>query len=326
MIDVEPKDLTVRQVFAHLHGGIAPRPIALVSTLSPDGVPNLAPFSFFNVFGGNPPAVAFSPTRRQRDGKIKDTYYNLVATRECVIQAVTHAIVQKVNLASAEFGPEVDEFVKSGLTPIPSDLVKPFRVAESPFQIECVLRQMILLGNGNGSGNLAICEIVKFHISEEIMKDGQIDPERIDHVGRNGGEYYTRASGAALFTLKRPNDDKVIGYDRLPDLVRQSDIFTANNLGQLATAERMPTLDEAVAFVEALGESDGSHDTLDSLEKLHDYRRMMSIAKSLSAHNQSEAIRVMQRAARCALACQDTDIAWKITVFAEHVSRLEIRL
>jgi flavin reductase (DIM6/NTAB) family NADH-FMN oxidoreductase RutF len=325
MIDVDPKDITLREVFAHLHGGIAPRPIALVSTLSPDGIHNLAPFSFFNVFGGNPPTVAFSPTRRQRDGKIKDTYFNLVATRECVIQAVTYSIVQQVNLASAEFAPEEDEFVKCGLTPVPSDIVKPPRVAESPFQIECILRQMILLGNGGGSGNLAVCEVVKFHISEEIMTNGQIAPELIDHVGRNGGEYYTRANGPALFTLKRPDDDSVIGYDALPEFVKRSDFFTANDLGQLATCRRIPTLEESVSMVEGLGETEESEDSAAIAEKHDDYADIMRAALKVTLHDQSSAVGIMERAVKCALDQGNADFAWKVIVYAASVSNSETR-
>jgi flavin reductase (DIM6/NTAB) family NADH-FMN oxidoreductase RutF len=198
MLHIDPKEKSVGEVFDYLLGGVAPRPIALVSTLSADGEPNLAPFSFFNAFGGNPPTVAFSPSRRRRDGTTKDTYHNLMATKECVIQVVTYEIHQQVNLASGEYEAGVDEFAKSGFTPVASDIVKPARVAESPFQMECKLKEIINLGDGPGSGNLCICEVVRFHIDERLFNDkGVIDPQLIDLVGRNSARFWTRAHGDA---------------------------------------------------------------------------------------------------------------------------------
>ena len=198
------KDLSPKDTLEILTGGVGPRPIALVSTLSQDGKRNLAPFSFFNAFGSNPPIVAFSPARKTRDGGLKDTYNNLIQTKECVVQVVTYAMAKQVNICSAEFAPGVDEFIESGLTPIDSLKVKPPRVKESPFQMECVLKQMVPLGEKPGSGNLAICEVLVFHISESVYKDGIIHPELLDLVARNGGHFYTRASGKALFELEKP--------------------------------------------------------------------------------------------------------------------------
>lgn len=199
--------LTIQEKMLLFQAGIAPRPIAFVSTLSADGINNLAPFSFFNIFGVNPVIVGFSPSRRGRDGSLKDTYNNLMATRECVIQVVTHELVHKSNLASKEFPPAVDEFMEAGLTPIPSEMVKPFRVKESPFQMECKLYQMIPLGNAPGSGNLALCEVLKLHVAESLFVQGKehtIDPQKIDLVARMGQDYYARAFGPAIFEVKKP--------------------------------------------------------------------------------------------------------------------------
>ena len=204
MIHISAKDLSPQETLALLTSGVAPRPIALVSTISKKGVLNLAPFSFFNAFGSNPPVVVFSPARRGRNGTTKDTYNNLVETKECVVQVVTHKIVEKVNMTSAEFPPEVDEFKESGLTPIASEIVKPPRVKESPFQMECRLLNMLSIGTGKGSGNLAICEVLLFHIDEVLYENGKIHPNKIDLVGRNGGDFYTRAQGSALFELPKP--------------------------------------------------------------------------------------------------------------------------
>jgi flavin reductase (DIM6/NTAB) family NADH-FMN oxidoreductase RutF len=209
MLHYEPKDLSVPEVHRLLLGGVAPRPIALVSTISKDGINNLSPFSFFNAFGANPPVVAFSPSRRGRDSTLKDTYNNLLATKECVIQVVTHSMVEQVSLASAEFPPEYDEFIKSGLTPIDSDIVKSKRVKESPFQMECKLLEIKSFGDGGASANIAICEVLKFHVAEDLFTDGIIDPVKIDLVARMSGDFYSRAK-EGVFIVEKPIGKNVL--------------------------------------------------------------------------------------------------------------------
>ncbi len=320
MIHVEPRNLTVREIFGYLQGGIAPRPIALVSTLSVDGLRNLSPFSFFNAFGGNPPIVAFSPSRRQRDGTLKDTYTNLMATKECVIQAVTHSMVQQVSLASTEYPSDIDEFKKSGLTPIPSDIVKPPRVAESPFQMECLLRQMIPLGEQNGSGNLAICEVVKFHVDERIFKKGIIDPDSIDLVGRNSADYYTRASGSAIFAVTKPVETIGIGYDQLPEFIRRSTILTANNLGQLGNTERIPDRTEVEQFVGGFTALEGDEGSLTLLEQKGRYADLFRVALYLHSRDSRSSSALFERAAKCALDQNNLDFAWKALLAAGSLS------
>jgi flavin reductase (DIM6/NTAB) family NADH-FMN oxidoreductase RutF len=236
-----PSDLDPIGTNALLCGGVGPRPIALASTVSPEGVRNLAPFSFFNAFGSNPPTVAFAPNRRGRDGTLKHTYRNAVATGEFVIAAVTYAMVQQVNVASAEYPDGVDEFPKAGLTPRPGRLVRAALVEESPFQMECVLRQRLELGGGPGSGLLLVGEVVAFHVREECFQDGILHPELLDLVGRNGGAYYTRASGAALFRIDKPVG-RPIGYDGLPAALLSSRILCGNTLGRLANCDQLPDL------------------------------------------------------------------------------------
>lgn len=236
-----PTDLNPVQVNAMLTGGIGPRPIALASTVSADGIRNLAPFSFFNAFGSNPPMLAFGPNRRGRDGSVKHTYLNASATGEFVIAAVSHAMVQQMNLASAEYPEGVNEFLKSGLTPLPARLVQPALVAESPFQMECRLHQTVELGTGPGSGLLLIGEVLAFHAREDCFQDGLLHPDRLDLVGRNGGSWYTRASGAALFELPKPAG-LPIGWAALPEILRRSAILTGNDLGRLAHSAELPDL------------------------------------------------------------------------------------
>ena len=236
-----PAELNPIQANAMLTGGIGPRPIALTSTVSSAGVRNLAPFSFFNAFGSNPPMVAFAPNRRGRDGSVKHSYLNAEATGEFVIAAVSHAMVQQMNIASAEYPDGVDEFGKSGLTPLPARLVKPALVAESPFQMECRLHRIVELGTGPGSGLMLIGEVLAFHAREDCFQDGLLDPDRLDLVGRNGGAWYTRASGAALFALAKPGGLPV-GWDGLPDVLKRSAILSGNDLGKLAHSRDVPDL------------------------------------------------------------------------------------
>ncbi len=301
MRHIVPKDVPVREVFSYLLGAIAPRPIALVSTLSADGIPNLSPFSFFNALGANPPMITFAPSRRGRDAALKDTYNNLMATHECVVQCVTFDMVQQVNLASSEFAPEINEFVKSGLTPINSDVVKPSRVAESPFQMECKMFEMKSYGNGPSSGNLAICEVLKFHIAESIFENGVINPHKIDLVSRMGADYYCRASGNAVFEVQKPGEKIGIGYDQLPDFIKRSNILSANNLGQLGLIEKIPTnsdVDQMVANLATLG------------RKHHnDYEKLL--AETLSSNVSSEKI---EQSIKSALEQNDLAFAWKAVV------------
>lgn len=236
-----PADLSPIETNALLCGGVAPRPIALASTISAGGVRNLSPFSFFNAFGSNPPTVAFAPNRRGRDGSVKHTYLNAVATGEFVIAAVSHAMLHQMNVASAEWPEGVDEFPKCGLTPVPALHVKPGLVGESPFQMECRLNQVVELGTGPGSGLMLIGEVLAFHVREDCFVDGVLHPDALDLVGRNGGAFYTRASGAAVFQVPKPAG-KPLGYDALPEALKQSHILTANDLGQLANSPGLPDL------------------------------------------------------------------------------------
>ncbi len=320
MIHVEPKDIEIPQIHAYLLGGVAPRPIALVSTLSDDNIPNLAPFSYFNAFGANPPTVAFSPGRRGTDASVKDTYTNLLATNECVIQAVTHAMVQQVNVSSGNYPADVDEFAKCGLTPVPADLVKPSRVQESPFQMECILKQVIPLGEGRGSGNLAICEVIKFHIDEELFAGKHIHPDLIDLVGRNSGSWYTRASGDALFEVFRPFGKPGIGYDALPDFVRESVILSANDLGQLALAESVPTVEEATERLEAIAGKPFVPAAFMRLERTGDYQNMLVIARQHAEKDTSNAYAYFERTAKTALQRNDIPFALAALIFGHHLT------
>jgi len=240
MLSIEPKDLTPLKLQAYLQSAVAPRPIAFASTLSVSGKPNLSPFSFFNVFSSNPPILIFSPARRVRDNTTKHTLINAEATREVVINIVNYDIVQQASLSSTEYADGVNEFVKSGLTQIPSDIVKPYRVKESPVQFECKVNEIIALGTEGGAGNLIICEVVKIHIDENILDtNGNIDQHKIDLVARLGGNWYSR-SNQGLFEVPKPIANLGIGVDAIPDFIKKSSIFNGNDLGMLGNIEALP--------------------------------------------------------------------------------------
>ena len=245
---IDPKAIPQPKLHGLLLGAVAPRPIAFASTIDAEGRPNLAPFSFFNVFSSNPPICIFSPALRGRDATSKHTLDNVKVVPEVVINVVSFALVQQCSLASAEFDAGVNEFVKSGLTELKSEVVRPPRVMESPVQLECKVNEVVALGNQGGAGNLVICEVVRMHINKAVLtNEGRIDQQKIDLVARLGGDLYARASGAALFEVPKPGTGKVIGYDGLPDAIRNSSILTGNDLAMLANCEKMPDPSEVEA-------------------------------------------------------------------------------
>ena len=251
MLEINPKDLSTKDLHGYLLSSVGPRPIALVSTIDNEGRPNLSPFSFFNVFSANPPIAIFSPARRVRNNTTKHTLQNAASTKEVVINVVSYPIVEQTSLSSTEYKEGVNEFIKSGLTPVESIQVKPYRVKESPVQMECIVKNIISLGEEGGAGNLVVCEIVKMHISENILNEHhQIDPNKIDLVGRMGGNWYCRASNTSLFEVQKPNSKIGIGYDQLPQHIRNSHILSGNDLAKLANVESLPSMEDVEKFKE----------------------------------------------------------------------------
>lgn len=249
MISIDPKSIDTVKMQGYLQSSVGPRPIAFASTISNNGVPNLSPFSFFNVFSANPPILVFSPARRVRDNTIKHTLLNAEANSEVVINVVNYDMVHQTSLASTEYAEGVDEFLKSGFTPIPSEVVKPYRVKESPVQFECKVTQIIPLGSEGGAGNLILCEVVRLHINESVLNiDGAIDQHKIDLVSRLGGNWYSR-SNQGLFEVPKPLTTLGIGVDSIPDFVKNSSVFDGNDLGMLGNIEALPTKEEVSIFV-----------------------------------------------------------------------------
>lgn len=248
---IEPGTIPTKDFHQFMLGAVSPRPIAFASTISPEGVPNLAPYSFFNAFSSNPPILIFSSNRRVSNNTTKDTLHNIEQTKEVVINVVPHRIVRQMALCSIEYGPEIDEFKKSGLTPLPSERIKPFRVAESPVQMECVVEQILPLGDQGGAGNLIVCRVVLMHIDDAVLTDkGRIDPHKIDLMGRMGRFYYARASGPAVCEIVQEVTKLGIGFDALPETIRHSTVLTGNQLAQLAALPALPGAEEARDFAQ----------------------------------------------------------------------------
>lgn len=240
MLVIDPKELPIPQLHQYLIGSVGPRPICFASTVDANGVPNLAPFSFFNVFSANPPILVFAPNNSGRTGEPKHTLLNVKEVPQVVINVVNEAMVEQMNVAAAPWDRGISEFEKAGFTPLKSDLVKPFRVAESPSQIECKVLEVKEMGVGGGAGNLVICQVVRIHIKEEVLNEEQkIDQRKMKLVGRLGGSWYSKTNEAALFELAQPMSP-TLGYDGLPEYVRLSDKLSGNDIGKLASVASMP--------------------------------------------------------------------------------------
>ncbi|HQQ95103.1 MAG TPA: flavin reductase family protein [Bacteroidia bacterium] len=253
MLSINPKDLSIPALQKYLQNAIAPRPICFASTISTKGEPNLAPFSFFNLFSSNPPIAVFSPAYSGRTGAPKDTLLNVREVPEVVINVVSYDMVHQTSLSSSPFPKGVNEFEKSGFTPIASELVKPFRVKESPVQFECRVTEIKELGKAGGAGNLVICEILRMHINEKVLNaENQIDTRKIDLVARMGDNWYCRASGDALFEVQKPITSIGIGYDQIPEHIRQSDVLSGNNLGLLGSIEQLPAAAECEMYQKSI--------------------------------------------------------------------------
>ncbi|MFM2207725.1 MAG: hypothetical protein RL213_1700 [Bacteroidota bacterium] len=287
MMTIDPKEMKTGLFHSYMLSAIAPRPIAFASTVDKDGKPNLSPYSFFNAFGSRPPILVFSPARRVRDNTIKHTLENIYETKEVVINVVNHAMVHQMSLSSTEYPKGVNEFEKAGFTAVASDVVRPFRVKESPAQFECKVLNVIETGTEGGAANLIICEVVRMHIDESVLDaDKKIDPQKIDLIGRMGGEWYCRASGSALFQVAKPLSAPGIGVDRLPHSIRYSSVLTGNNLGQLGNHPEFPSEEHILEtstkdFIRELRSRFG-HDPKMFEQKLHE------LAKALLERNEVE--------------------------------------
>ena len=261
MLSFNPYDLDIRQRHQYIIGAVGPRPIAWASTVDENGKVNLAPYSFFNAFGANPPMLIFSSNRRGRDNTTKDTLHNIEATKEVVINVVTHELVNQMNICSTDYDKEVNEFNKAGVTELPSDVVKPPRVKESPIQFECKVIEIIPTGKQGGAANLFLCNIEKMHIHKSVLDEQeQIDPQKLQLVGRMGLSYYTKAFDESVFEINNPVTKQNLGFDELPDHIRQNEFLTGNEIAQFAMETSFPSEEE-------MNEISNSYTQLSPLEK-----------------------------------------------------------
>ncbi len=251
MKTINPCDVSTVEFHSYLLSSVAPRPIAFASTVDQNGNVNLSPFSFFNVFGSNPPTLVFSPNKRVRDNSGKDTLDNVYEVDEVVINMVDYSMVEQVSLASCEYPKGVNEFIKAGFSAVPSEIVKPPRVGEAKVAFECKIRQIVSMGDQGGAANLVICEVVLAHVAEELLgENGRIDPAKTDWVARMGGDWYCRASGQAVFEVAKPNVHLGVGVDAIPDFIRNDRRFTGNDLGRLGNIAQLPDAPAVSAFLQ----------------------------------------------------------------------------
>jgi len=262
MMQIEPNKIITKDLHQYLLSIIGPRPIALASTIDLNGNKNVSPFSFFNIFSANPPIAIFSPARRVRNNTKKDTLSNIYDTKEVVINIVNYELVEQSSISSNEYPKEVDEFIKAGLTPIASKKIKPFRVKESPVQIECKVNDIIELGKKGGAGNLIICEVLLIHINEDVLDEKKyIDPNKIKLVGRMGGSWYSKGFGEALFQITKPSRELAVGFEKIPNEIKKNALFSKHELSKLAAINQVPSKKEVELFQKQLDNDNNSRNS-----------------------------------------------------------------
>jgi flavin reductase (DIM6/NTAB) family NADH-FMN oxidoreductase RutF len=285
MLSFKPADLAIPKLHEHLLSAVAPRPIAFATTIDKEGNVNLAPFSFFNCFGSNPPTLVFSPARSGKTGATKHTHDNVLDVAECVVNIAPYSILYQMNLAAHMYPKGVDEFAKSGLTPIPSVTVKPPRVAECYVQMECIVKQVIETGPGGGAGNLVICEVTMMHIDEKVLDaEGSIDPAKMDYIARMGKQYWCRIGADSIITVPafKMGNEVGLGFDGLPQGIRHSQYLTGNEIAQVAALHSLPTADElnelrGADFIEEINSAAG--DNFAEYERLINQRVKIEIKR-----------------------------------------------
>ena len=265
---IDPTKIPTADLHQYLLGSVAPRPIALASTIDENGVANVAPYSFFNAFSSNPPILVFSSNRKVKDNTTKDTLHNIENNKEVVINVVSHDILRQMAISSVAFGPTDSEFAKAGFTPIASDIVKPFRVQESPVQMECKVQDIITLGTHGGAGHLIICNVVRMHIDDRVLdEEKKIDPQKIDLMGRLGRAFYTRASGDSIMKVYQNVGKICLGYDQIPDSIKNSTILSANDVARVAGQLALPNEEELATAKQKFAHLLGSDKNQEKIHK-----------------------------------------------------------
>lgn len=288
---IDPNTISTTELQQILLTAVAPRPIALASTVDKNGNVNLSPFSFFNVFSANPPILIFSPARRAKDNTTKHTYENIKEVKEVVINIVNFPMVEQMSLSSTEYEKGINEFIKSGFTPIASDKISPPRVAEAPISFECIVDNVIELGTEGGAGNLIISRVVNIHIRNEYKgNDGNLDTEKLDLVARMGGNWYCRAGKNSLFEIPKPIYSTGIGVDALPMHAINSKVLTGNDLGRLGNMAEKPSFES----IEKCKKIPEVNDALQTTILEDKYKELHSIVKKqLDNTNVEQALSIL---------------------------------
>lgn len=265
-----PGTIPTADLHQYLLGSVAPRPIAFVSTMDAQGLTNLAPYSFFNAFSSNPPILVFSSNRRVEGNTTKDTLHNIMESKECVVNVVNYEIVRQMMICSVDFPTEISEFEQSGLTPVPAELVKCPLVKESPVNMECVVQEIIPLGDQGGAGHLIICKVVCMHVSESILdENSRIDPHKIDLMGRMGRAFYVRASGKSVLAMPQSQHLPIVGYPNLPEHIRMSNILSANHIAYMSGLKALPNQLTALEFLKDFPDCQNIIKSIDKINLSH---------------------------------------------------------
>ena len=292
ILTVDPQEVSTGVFHKYLLGTVAPRPIALASTMDVEGQINLSPFSFFNAFSAKPPILIFSPARRVRDNTTKHTLENALETKEVVINICNFDMAEQMSLSSSEYARGVNEFEKGGFTMVDSEKVNPPRVGESPASFECKVKDIVSLGKEGGAGNLIICEVVLAHIQKSILdNEGKVDPIKLDAIARMGENWYARANAQSLFEISKPLTKLGIGVDALPAHIRLSKILSGNDLGKLGNVEALPALEEITSFAAS---------------------SMMQQVREECEGDKNQWVKALHHLAKEQLAAGQVEVAWKI--------------
>jgi len=291
----DPAENSIRDSYGMLTSAIVPRPIAFASTLAEDGTPNLAPFSYFNVYSTRPPLVIFALVRSGRTNTNKDTFHNCKATGEVCINLVSRAMVEQMSLTSFDYPAGVNEWERAGFEPQASELIGPARVYGSPLQLECTVKEIIELGQEGGAGNLVLAVIKRMHLREDTLNErGRPDSLKLDAVGRLGGNLYVHVNPANIFASDRPATAEHVGWDGLPAFIREHHYLTANDVARLAHAEKLPSETELDAFAAGaaaplLGNANGDEQVAQMARKLLDEGELENALRLLMLHARENA-------------------------------------
>ena len=242
---IDPRKINQKKQHEYLLSSVCPRPICFASTVDKKGNVNLSPFSFFNVVSSNPPILIFSPARRGTDNTQKHTLTNMLEVEEVVIHIIDYPMVEQMSLTSTPYEKDINEFVKAGLTPLKSSLVRPPRVQEAPIAFECKVKNVIALGDKPGAGNLVLAEVLMMHFHKNYLdQQGNLTLEKMEWVARMGGNWYAKITREELFEIPKPNSKIGIGVDQLPISTQKSRVLSGNNLGRLGNKSRKPKQSE----------------------------------------------------------------------------------